>query len=155
MAQAARTQDLVDIKTIENGVVVLKDGGLRRVIMVDGINFDLKSEEEQNIIVSTYQNLINALDFSIQINIHSRRLNIDGYIKGLEDKLLNEHNELLKIQLEEYIEFVKSFVKSNAIMSKNFFVIVPYDPVSIPGVGGDGLSRILPGAKTSKKPAGD
>ena len=107
MAQTARTQDLVDVKAIENGVVVLKDGGLRRVIMVDGVNFELKSEEEQNIIIHTYQNLLNALDFSIQINIHSRKLNIDGYIKGLEEKLTKEPNELLKIQLEEYIEFIK------------------------------------------------
>src|SRR3990167_9355702 len=129
MAQTARTQELIDIKTIENGVVVLKNGGLRKIIMVDGINFDLKSDEEQNIIVHTYQNLLNALDFSIQINIHSRKLNIDGYIGSLENRLASENNELLKIQLEEYIEFVKSFVKANAIMSKSFFVVVPYDPV--------------------------
>ena len=70
MAQASRTQNLVDIKTIKNGVVFLKNGGLRKVILVDGINFDLKSDEEQNIIINTYQNLLNALDFSIQINIH-------------------------------------------------------------------------------------
>ncbi len=148
MAQTARTQDLVDIKTIEGGVVVLKNGGLRKIIMVDGINFDLKSEEEQGIITHTYQNLLNALDFSIQINIHSRKLNIDGYIESLEARLSDERNELLKIQLEEYIEFVKSFVKSNAIMSKSFFVVVPYDSVSLPGLGKNGLASLLPGKKT-------
>src|SRR3990167_2139768 len=143
MAQASRTQNLVDIKTIKNGVVFLKNGGLRKVILVDGINFDLKSDEEQNIIINTYQNLLNALDFSIQINIHSRKLNIDGYIKILEGRLINETNSLLKIQLEEYTEFIRSFVKSNAIMAKSFFVVVPYNPVSIPGVGKNGLSKLL------------
>src|SRR3989338_7559814 len=142
MAQASRTQNLVDIKTIKNGVVFLKNGGLRKVILVDCINFDLKSDEEQNIIINTYQNLLNALDFSIQINIHSRKLNIDGYIKILEERLINETNSLLKIQLEEYTEFIRSFVKSNAIMAKSFFVVVPYNPVSIPGVGKNGLSKL-------------
>ena len=153
MAQTARTQELIDIKTIENGVVVLKNGGLRKIIMVDGINFDLKSDEEQNIIVHTYQNLLNALDFSIQINIHSRKLNIDGYIGSLENRLASENNELLKIQLEEYIEFVKSFVKANAIMSKSFFVVVPYDPVALPIVGKNGFSNLIPSLRGKKENA--
>jgi len=155
MAQTARTQDLVDIEAIENGVVLLKDGGLRRVVMVDGINFDLKSEEEQEVITHTYQSLLNALDFSIQININSRKLNVDGYIKSLEERLLKEDNELLKIQLEEYIEFVKSFVGSNPIMEKNFFIVVPYDPVIIPGKGRGGLISMLTGGKKKRVDGGE
>ena len=152
MAQTARTQDLVDVRTIKGGVVLLKNGGLRKVIMVDGINFDLKSDEEQNIIIHTYQNLLNALDFSIQINIHSRKLNIDGYIQNLKTKLLGESNSLLKTQLEEYLEFIESFVSSNAIMAKNFFVVVPYDPVSIPGVTTNGLSKLIKKGKGEAEP---
>lgn len=154
MATAARTQSIVDIKSIKDGVVYLKDGSLRRVIMVDGINFDLKSDEEQNIIIYAYQNLLNALDFSIQINIHSRRLNIDGYIKNLEERMSKETNDLLKIALEEYIEFVGSFVNTNAIMAKSFFVVVPYDPIAIKGAA----KKFLPSFaknKTATTPTDD
>jgi len=132
-ATSARTQDIVDIKAIKDGVVYLKDGGMRKIVMVDGINFDLKSDDEQSIIISAYQNLLNALDFSIQISIHSRKLNIEGYLENLEERLASETNELLKIQLEEYLEFVKSFVKSNAIMAKNFFVVVPNHSIGTAG----------------------
>lgn len=153
--ETARTQDIVDIKRIQNGVVVLKDGGLRKLILVDGINFDLKSEEEQKIIIAGYQNLLNALDFSIQINIHSRKLNIKGYLENLKKRLLSETNELLKIQLEEYIEFVQSFVQTNAIMAKNFFVTVPYNPVSVAGTAKSILSipKFLGKKKLSPEPA--
>ena len=134
-AQTAKTQQVVAIKDVKNGVVVLKNGSLRKVIFVEGINFDLKSEEEQQLITGTYQSFLNSLDFSVQINLHSRKLNIEDYLKNLEKKRDEEPNELLKVQLDEYSEFVKSFVGENAIMAKSFFVVVPYDPVSVPGAG--------------------
>jgi len=146
----AKTQDLVDIKTIENGVVVLKNGELRKIIMVDGINFDLKSNEEQDVILYAYQNLVNSLDFSIQINIHSRKLNTDGYIESLNKKLDKETNELIKTQLVDYIEFIKSFVETNDIMSKNFFVIVPYEPMIIPGTKKEVSSKFLGKSSTPR-----
>ncbi|MBU2101695.1 hypothetical protein KKH05_03185, partial [Patescibacteria group bacterium] len=112
----ARTQDLIPIRDIENGVVYMKDGGLRQVILVDGINFDLKSEDEQQSIIGAYQNMLNSLDFSLQTNIHSRKMNIDGYLASLKKRQADEKNQLIKTQLEEYVEFVQSFVSENAIM---------------------------------------
>lgn len=145
----AKTQEIVNLKDVKNGVVVLKNGALRKVVFVEGINFDLKSEEEQQLITSVYQSFLNALDFSVQINIHSRKLNVDEYINNLEKRREAEENELLKVQLGEYLEFVKSFVGENAIMAKSFFVVVPYDPVSVPGVGQAKplLGKILGGSK--------
>src|SRR3989344_4160607 len=132
---SAKTQQIVALKDIKNGVVVLKNGSLRKVVFVEGINFDLKSEEEQQLIINTYQSFLNALDFSVQINLHSRKLNAEEYLGNLEKKRDAEANDLLKTQLGEYIEFIKSFVGENAIMAKSFFVVIPYDPVSVPGVG--------------------
>ncbi len=135
--QTGRTQQFVQVKDIKDGVVVLKNGGLRRVILVNGLNFDLKSEEEQNVITYAYQNFLNSLDFSIQVVIHSRKLNIEDYLKRLEERAEREESDLLKIQINEHREFVKAFVEANAVMIKSFFVIVPYDPVSItqtPGI---------------------
>jgi len=126
------TQQFVEIKEIRDGIVYLKKGGIRQVLMVSGINFDLKSEAEQNLILSLFQNFLNGLDFSIQFFIHSRKVNINQYLETVKERKNKEGNELLKIQIEEYIEFIKSFVEENAIVSKNFFVIIPYDPINLP-----------------------
>ncbi len=135
MKESQSTQQFVEIEDVRDGVVILKNGSLRRILMVAGINFELKSEEEKNVITYNYQNFLNALDFSVQIIIHSRKLNIDEYLEKLSEKGNQETNELLKNQIFEYIEFIRSFVELNAIMAKTFFVVVPYDPIVIPSGG--------------------
>ena len=142
--ESVSTQQFVDVEDIKDGVIVLKSGGLRRVIMVSGTNFELKSEEEQNIIIGSYQNFLNTLDFSVQIIIHSRRLNIEGYLKTLSDRQNEESNELLKNQIAEYIEFIRSFVSQNEIMTKTFFVVVPYDGVDISQAAKKGILSKIP-----------
>lgn len=124
----ADTQQFIDIKEIKNGIILLKNGGLRKLVLVDGINFDLKSEEEQTIITYAYQNFLNSLDFPVQLNIHSRKLNIEGYLARLVEKEKQETNELLKTQIGEYIQFIKSFIGENEVMTKSFFVVIPYTP---------------------------
>jgi type IV secretory pathway VirB4 component len=152
MKEAQPTQQFVDIEEIKDGVLVLKNGGLRKVLMVSGINFELKSEEEQNVIAYAYQNFLNALDFSVQIVIHSRKMNVDGYLEKLRERQDLETNELLKNQISEYLEFVKSFVETNAVMAKTFFVVVPYDPIVIPGGGKKLLGLFGIGAKKKTAP---
>ncbi len=146
------TQQFVDIEEIKDGLVILKNGGVRRVLMVAGINFELKSEEEQNAIIFSYQNFLNTLDFSVQIVIHSRKLNIDGYLERLKSKESEETNELLKNQIGEYIQFIGSFVSENEIMAKTFFVIVPYDSFQLPKKGGKAFNLIKSGAQTMGQP---
>lgn len=137
MAQEAQsTQQFVDVERVQNGTVILKGGALRKILLVSGINFALKSEDDKNIILQAYQSFLNSLDFSIQIIIHSRRLNIEGYLEGLEQRREHEENELLREQITEYSEFIKSFVEQTDIMGKSFFVVVPYDQVTIPSAGG-------------------
>ena len=129
------TQQFVEVQEVREGVIFLKNGSLRQLLMVSGINFDLKSETEQDLMTYAYQNLLNALDFSVQIFIHSRRLNIESYLQKLQERQNQETNELLKTQIAEYLEFIKSFVSNNAIMDKTFFVVVPYDPTVLPKTG--------------------
>lgn len=126
------TQQLVDIEEVRNGVVILKNGGLRQIILVSGVNFDLKSEEEQGLITYAYQNFLNGLDFSLQFFIHSRKLNAEAYLAKLDVRTQQETNELLRNQIHEYQQFIQSFVGQNAIMDKSFFVVVPFDPIVVP-----------------------
>ena len=140
--ESLSTQQIVEIENIKDGTIILKNGALRRVLMVSGINFDLKSEEEQNVINYAYQGFLNTLDFSIQIMVHSRKLNIGAYLENLKEREDEENNELIKNQISEYAEFIKSFVQMNEITSKTFFVIVPYDPIVMP-TGGKKIMKTL------------
>lgn len=135
MKESQPTQQFVEIEEIKDGTIILKNGSLRRVLIVSGINFELKSEEEQNIIIYAFQEFLNALDFSVQLVIHSRRLNIEGYLNKLRKRKNQEENELLKNQIAEYIEFINSFIQSNPVMTKTFFAVVPYDPIVVPSGG--------------------
>ncbi len=135
------TQQFVDIKEVRNGVVYLKQGGMRKILIVSGVNFDLKSEAEQTAILGTFQNFINTIDFPVQFFIHSRKVNIETYLEKMSERQSKEENELLKIQIGEYIEFIRSFVEQNAIINKTFFAIVPYDGGTV--VAGGGVDNIL------------
>lgn len=124
--QATATQKFVPIKDIRDGVIQLKDGGMRMIIMVSSMNFALKSEDEQTGVLLQFQNFLNTLDFSAQIFIQSRRLDIKPYLESLEERMGKQESELIKIQTREYLEFVRNFTDSVNIMSKSFFVVIPY-----------------------------
>jgi len=126
MPQSTSTEQFVSIETIKDDCVILKDGSLRAVLMVSGVNFDLKSEEEQNQIMVAYQGLLNRLDFPVQFVVHSRKLNIDSYLGKLKIREDEEDNALLKIQIKEYVEFIKTLVSVTNVMSKRFYIVVSY-----------------------------
>ena len=130
---SASTQDLVTLKDVRDGVLYLKNGGLRRILLVGGVNFDLKSEEEQGLILGSFQNFLNVLDFPVQFFVHSRKVDVKDYLEKIRARKDEERSELLKIQIEEYVTFIRSFVEENAIIHKAFFIVVPYDPVALPG----------------------
>ncbi len=122
------SQKIVPIKEIRDSIVVLNDNSIRMVVMTSSLNFALKSTEEQEAIVFQYQNFLNSLDFHIQFFIQSRELNIENYIESLRVKEKQQTDELLKIQTKEYIDFIKEFVTTTKIVSKTFYVVVPYSP---------------------------
>lgn len=125
------TQEFVPIREIRDGVVILKDGSMRALVLASSLNFALKSTDEQNSIILQFQNFLNSLDFSVQIFIQSKKLDIRPYIALLEERYKEQTTELMKIQTREYIEFIKTFVEQSNIMTKSFFVIVPYTPPMI------------------------
>lgn len=128
--KAVPTQVYLPISEIKDGVVVLKDGTLRQVLLVSSINFALKSEDEQNALISSYVSFLNSLDFPLQIVAQSRKLQIQPYLDKLVQIERNLANELLKVQIADYRSFVKELVDIGQIMTKRFYVVVPYDPLS-------------------------
>lgn len=124
--KAKATQEFIPIKEVRDGIIVLKDGDLRAIVLANSINLSLKSNDEQQATIMQFQNFLNTLDFPIQISVQSRRLDIRPYLLLLENRMKVQNEPLLKLQTKEYIEFIKNFTDSVSIMTKSFFVVVPY-----------------------------
>lgn len=134
MPASQAAQSFVPVKEVRNGVVILKNGGYRGILMCSSVNFALKSEDEQRGIIGGFQNFLNTLDFSVQIVVHSRKMDIRPYLVLLAERESQQGTELMKIQVREYIQFVKSFADAANIMTKMFYIVVPYEPPAIGSV---------------------
>ena len=119
------TQEFLEIKDIREGVLILRDNNIRGILMVSSINFALKSDDEQSAIIYAFQSFLNSLDFSCQIVLQSRNLNITPYLDNIKALEKNQPNELLKAQISSYEEFIKGLVQGDSIMTKSFYVVVP------------------------------
>ncbi len=125
------TQAYLDIAAIKDGVVILRNGGLRAILEVTSVNFALKSPQEQDDIVFRYQGFLNALHYPLQIVMQSRRLDLAGYLGKLRVRAEGETNESIRTQTASYIAFMEKLLSVVNIMSKRFYVIVPYDPPTL------------------------
>jgi len=141
------TQRYLDIAEIRDDSVVLKDGTMRAIILVSSINFALKSVDEQQAIISAYMQFLNSLEYPIQIVIQSRRMDIDRYMQSLIAQEKKIENDLLKAQIKDYRQFVNELVELGEIMSKRFYVVVPFDPLT------DNQRGFFARAKSSVSPA--
>ncbi len=134
-------QAYLDIAEIRDNVLILKNGGLRAILLVSSVNFGLKSEDEQRALIGGYQSFLNSLEFPVQIVVQSRPLDIQGYINKLKIVADKQTNDLLKIQTIDYIEYIQQLVEVASIMTKRFFVVVPFTPVNV--ASGGFLEKIL------------
>lgn len=129
-ASAASTQEHLPIAGIQDGVVIMTDGSVRVVLRVEPINFDLKSDQEQNAIIYAYQGFLNSLDFPIQFVVQSKKLDLERYLMRLQESSKSLTGDLLRIQIEDYIGFVRQLISVANIMSKRFYVVISYSAVT-------------------------
>lgn len=152
MVTSRASQSFVPVEEVRSGVIVLKSGGYRGIMMCSSLNFALKSDDEQKAIIGGFQNFLNTIDFSVEIVIHSRKTDIRPYLGLLEERMPAQTSELMRVQLREYIGFIRNFIEGADIMTKTFYIVVPYD-----GAGGgkvaDTLS-FLGGARKAAPEAG-
>jgi type IV secretory pathway VirB4 component len=127
--KATPSQKFIVADSVKDNVILMKDGSLKAILLASSLNFELKSANEQNALLFQYQNFLNSLDFSIQIVTHSRKLEIEDYLNTITEQSRLETNELLKIQSQEYVEFVREFVNLSNIMSKSFYIVVSISPI--------------------------
>lgn len=146
------THQLIDVKDIKENIAVLKNGNLRMVLMVSSINFALKSQDEQQAVIARFQDFVNSLDYTVQIVVQSRKLDITEYLNFLNERLGVQENELLKIQTGEYITFIQELIKLSNIMSKFFYVVIPVNsPVALEA--GKGIFSFFSKKKNASGPS--
>ncbi len=146
---ANASQDFVPIKEVRDGVAILKDGGMRAILMASSVNFALKSEDERTGFIFQFQNFLNSLEFTTQIYVQSRDLDIRPYLATLEEAYQKTSDDLMRIQIKEYMTFVQRFVEGANIMTKQFFVVVPFTPNVINFGGSGGILSVF-GSKKNK-----
>jgi hypothetical protein len=147
------SQEFVPIKEVRDGIAILNNGSLRAIMLASSINFALKSQEEQQAVIAQFQNFINSLDFSVQMSVQSRNLDIEPYLDKLQKQYKTEDNQLLQTQIQEYIEFIRTFTDDADIMRKAFFMVVPYNRAVINQDGGimDTLGGLFGGNENQTK----
>jgi len=129
--QKDSTLNFVDVAEIRDGTMILREGQMRTALAVSSANFALKSSQEQEIIIGTFQGILNSLEFPIQILVQSRRLDLDPYIEKLRQLEDKQTNDLLRVKMQEYIEYIRQMLQEVNIMNKDFYVIVGYEPINL------------------------
>lgn len=127
------SQNFVPIKEIRSGVMILNNGNMRAILSTTSLNLSLKSEDEQMGIIMAFQSFLNSLDFNVQIFVQSKKIDIRDYMKTLKEREKEVSEELLKIQIKEYISFIQKFTEEQNIMTKSFYIVIPYDIPTITG----------------------
>jgi len=150
MVSSRSSQSFVPVEEVRSGVILLKGGGYRGILMCSSLNFALKSEDEQKAIIGGFQNFLNTLDFSVQIVVHSRKTDIRPYLALLNERMEAQTSELMRVQLREYLGFIRAFIEGSDIMTKTFYVVVPYESGSVKAA--DALNFLSRGKEES---AGD
>ncbi len=151
MANSSATQQFIPIESIRDGIITLKNGELRAVLMTNSLNLSLKGEDEQQAIIMQFQNFLNSVEFSIQFFIESRRLNINPYIDLLKKRSFDVKEDLLKIQINEYMGFIRKFTEETNIMTKHFFIVISYMAPIMKSSGGSSSLLSLSGSKSDSE----
>ncbi|MCX6737320.1 MAG: hypothetical protein NTX26_01060 [Candidatus Parcubacteria bacterium] len=127
--ELAPSQNLVSVSEVRQGIAILKNGGMRSILRVQGVNFELKSSEDQSSLLNNWQNFLNSLDFSLEVVALNRRLNIERYLNNVRGIVGREENEYYKAGGEEYINFISDLTSQNNILKHEYYIVIPFDPV--------------------------
>ena len=116
----------IKIKEVRNGMLVLPSNEYRVVIETSSVNFELKSEAEQDVIIDSFQNFLNSLPCSLQILVRVREVDIDQYLEKIMASKNSEKEKVYKSQITNYCQFIKNLVSGNKILSRHFYIVIPH-----------------------------
>jgi hypothetical protein len=148
----ASTLNFLQVAEIRDSVLVLRESQIRSILAVSSTNFALKSDQEKEMIIGTFQGILNSIDFPLQIVVQNRKVNLDTYIEKLKVLQNNQQNELLRTKMQEYIEYIQNLIQDSNIMEKNFYIVVGYDPITLKeGIFGSFLRALNPARIVKQK----
>ena len=119
----------IQIKEVKDNILILPFNQYRMVIETSSINFELKSEDEQDVLIDNFQNFLNSLPSSLQILIRVREVDIDNYLESLRESKIHEKEKVYKNQIDNYQEFIQKLVIGNKILARRFYIVIPYTPL--------------------------
>lgn len=120
----------IAIKGVRDGILILPNNEYRAILQVSSLNFELRSEEEQDAIIDIYESFLNSVGSRLQILVRTREIDMDKYLADLGERLDDEKEEIYRAQLQNYDEFIRSLITTNKILTRHFYIIVPYKPTS-------------------------
>ena len=123
---SARNQ--IAIKGVRDGILILPNNQYRAILEVAALNFELRSDEEQDAIIDTYESVLNSVGVPLQILIRTREIDMDKYLEDLQDRRKDEKEEIYRDQLKNYNEFIRTLIADNKILTRHFYIVVPYQP---------------------------
>lgn len=122
----SNSREQIAIKGVRDGVLMLPNNQYRVILHVSSLNFELKSEEEQDAIIDTYESFLNSVGSSLQVLIRTREIDMDKYLEELTERLEGETEAVYKQQLRNYDEFIRSLITTNKILTRHFYLVIPY-----------------------------
>lgn len=126
-SKKASSRGQIAIKGAQDNILLLPGEHYRAVLEVSPLNFELKSEAEQDAIIETYESFLNSLAIPLQIVIRTRQIDMDKYLMELSKRLENEALPVYREQLQHYNEFIRGLIQSNKILTHHFYIVIPYD----------------------------
>jgi len=122
---SARSQ--IGIKEIRDNMLVLSDNSYRSILSVSSLNFELQSEDEQDVLIDNFQSFLNSLTIPLQILIRVRELDIEKYLENIQSSHSDETEAIYKEQLKHYSNFIRKLISGNKILSRKFYVVISYN----------------------------
>lgn len=120
------SRNQIAIKGVRDGILMLPNNEYRAILQVSSLNFELRSEEEQDAIMDTYESFLNSVGSSLQILIRTREIDMDKYLEDLKVRLDDEPEQIYRDQLKNYDEFIRTLIQSNKILTRHFYIVIPY-----------------------------
>lgn len=124
------SRNQIAIKGVRDGILILPNNQYRAVLQVSSVNFELCSDEEQDAIIDTYESFLNSVGSPLQILIRTREIDMDRYLDDLSERLDHETEKIYRAQLHNYDEFIRSLITTNKILTRHFYIVIPYRSVA-------------------------
>lgn len=120
------SRNQIAIEGVRDGILILPKNEYRAALAVSSLNFELRSLDEQEAIIETYESFLNSVGFSLQILVRTREIDMDKYLEELKERLDGESVPIYRTQLQNYDEFIRSLITENKILTRHFYIVVSH-----------------------------